>query len=377
MHVLVNGTSARLGGGITVLRNLLPAFAAEDGGRHRYTVVALDEVARVLDPGHPRIRVVPFRHKGMAGRLFWEQISLPARATSGRADVLLSPANLGVLGAPLPQVLMFQNMAPFDPSVCSRADGALYRRLSLLKWLGIASAHAVKKLVFISRFAQRSILPQLGVSALRSECIYLGSDPSFRPAALERAPSTLARLDVRRPYVLTVSNFYLYKNFVQLVRGFARSRAQLPADVTLVIAGAEHDAAYAARVRQTVEQEAVGTSVRLLGQVPYEDLPALYAAASLFVFPSSCENFPNILVEGMASGAPTLASKLGPMPEIAGDGAAYFDPFDPDDIARCIVEAWKSPELRERLRAAGMAQAAKYRWSDTARSLLGVLEAAV
>jgi glycosyltransferase involved in cell wall biosynthesis len=373
VHVLVNATSARLGGGITVLRNLLPALVAEDGGENRYTVVALDEVAGRMDPGHERIRFVPFRHRGMTGRLFWEQLSLPLLAATGRAEVLLSPANLGVLGAPLPQVLMFQNMAPFDPSVCARTEGARHRRLSLLRWLGIASAHAVKRLVFISRFAQRSILPQVRVSAERSDCIYLGRDPAFTPSALMRAPEVLGRLGVERPYVLSVSHFYQYKNFVELVRGFALARPSLPAETSLVIAGGEHEAEYAARVRRVIAEEHLEGAVRLLGEVPYESLPPLYAAASLFVFPSSCENFPNILVEGMASGAPTLASRLGPMPEIAGDGAAYFDPFDPADIARSIVEAWRKPGVRDALRAAGLERAERYRWNETARGLLDVL----
>jgi len=129
------------------------------------------------------------------------------------------------------------------------------------------------------------------------------------PTALDRAPATLASLGVRRPYVLAVSHFYHYKNYVELVRGFAHARPRLPKDVTLVIAGGEHEVDYAARVRHTIELEGVQDCVQLLGEVPYKDLPPLYAAASLFVFPSSCENFPNILVEGMASGAPTLASR--------------------------------------------------------------------
>jgi glycosyltransferase involved in cell wall biosynthesis len=114
--------------------------------------------------------------------------------------------------------------------------------------------------------------------------------------------------------------------------------------------------------------------VHLLGHVPYDKLPTLYAAASLFLFPSTCENFPNILIEAMASGVPTLASKLGSMPEIAGDGAAYFDPFNTEDIAQQIGHYWKDESARASLRERGMKQSQRYSWDETAQSVLSILE---
>jgi glycosyltransferase involved in cell wall biosynthesis len=116
--------------------------------------------------------------------------------------------------------------------------------------------------------------------------------------------------------------------------------------------------------------------VQLVGAVPHEDLPGLYARAQAFVFPSSVENFPNILVEGLSSGVPTFASRLGPMPEIAGDAASYFDPYDPDDIARALVRAVLDDELRRTLRSRALARVGRFAWPSTARELLGVFEEA-
>ena len=72
VHVLINATSARLGGGITVLRNLLPALCAQDGGRHRYSVVARPEARPQLDPGDRRIRfATPPLGEAILGRIAW------------------------------------------------------------------------------------------------------------------------------------------------------------------------------------------------------------------------------------------------------------------------------------------------------------------
>src|SRR5262245_34863538 len=98
MNVFINATSVRLGGGITVIRNLLPAMVAVDNELHRYTVVARTDVREWLDPRHPRVRMVTSERGGRSGitRLFWEQVALPVRAGLASADVLLSPANLAV-----------------------------------------------------------------------------------------------------------------------------------------------------------------------------------------------------------------------------------------------------------------------------------------
>jgi glycosyltransferase involved in cell wall biosynthesis len=174
--------------------------------------------------------------------------------------------------------------------------------------------------------------------------------------------------------VLSVSQFYFYKNFVELVIGFARARRAISASVELVIAGEEYDRDYAELVRRTAAREGVTDCVRLVGQVPYTDLPALYAGAELFVFPSACESFPNILIEGMASGTPTISSNRASMPELAGDGAYYFDPFEPDEIAAQIVRLWHDGRAREDLRSRGLARCERYTWEQTARETLRLFE---
>jgi glycosyltransferase involved in cell wall biosynthesis len=376
MHVLINATSARLGGGITVLRNLLPALCAEDGGSHRYTVVARAEVKSRLDPGHERVKMVTPAFGAIGLRVAWEQLALPLQSAFGRAELLFSPAGLATLAAPVPQVLMVQNFYPFDRDAIRRSTPRTRRRLWLLRELGTFSARAVRKVVFISDFARAALVPLFRLDPSRAARVHLGRDPAFSPAARAQAPALLARLGVRGPYLLSVGDFYPYKNLVELVLGFSRARAQLPPGIPLLLAGAGHDAEVMAAVRAMIVREGLEAQVKLLGQVAYEDLPALYAGASLFIFPSSCESFPNILVEGLACGAPTLSSRSGPMPEVAGDGAAYFDAFDPDDLAAAIARTFNDAALQASLRERGLAQAARYSWPSTARGLLDVFDEA-
>jgi glycosyltransferase involved in cell wall biosynthesis len=243
--------------------------------------------------------------------------------------------------------------------------------------MGIGTSHGASTVIFISNFARRNTEPRLGLAGQRVSQVYLGRDLSFRPEAKTRAPALLQRLGVRGRYVLSVSQFYVYKNLTQLALGFARACRGLPDDVSLVFAGAEIEPAYVEQVKRVVAREGISHRVHFLGQVPYADLPPLYAAASMFVFPSTCESFPNILIEGMSSGVPTLSSCLGPMPELAADGATYFDPFDPDDIAGSILRIWTNPAEASALAQRGVEVAQRYSWDATARQLLTEFERAV
>jgi len=310
-------------------------------------------------------------------RIVWEQLALPVRSLLGGADVLLSPSNLAVLGSPVPQLLMFQNLVPFSPEVIRRRRDVGRFRFGLLRHAGILSAKVAEQVVFISGAQRDAILPWLDIPPARTALVYLGRDLAFSPAAKADSPELLQRLGLRPPYLLCVSQFYHYKNLVELVRGFALALPRLGPDVQLVFAGALHEPAYVAEVRAAIAQEGLGERVRILGHLPYESLPPLCAAAALFLFPSTCESFPNILIEGLASGIPVLSSNRCSMPELAQAGAVYFNPDSPEEIGCAIADLWNDPAAQERLRAAGVAQAARYSWGATADRLLELMEQAV
>jgi glycosyltransferase involved in cell wall biosynthesis len=272
---------------------------------------------------------------------------------------------------------MFQNVAPFTRDVVEAYDESgehrIARRLKLLRRLGIISAHRARRVVFISRAQEATILPQLNIAPDRASVIYTGWDKRFTPEAKSSAAPFLRRHGIGPRYLLSVSHMYRYKNLVELVRGYSIAAKGLPDDVQLVLVGAEPEANYATAVRRAVDESGLAGRVRILGHVPSDDLPPLYAAASMFLFPSTCESFPNILLEALASGAPTLTSNMCSMPEIATNGADYFDPRSPDELASRILSLWNAPTRRTALALAGVARAQQFSWNRMAEELLLLL----
>jgi glycosyltransferase involved in cell wall biosynthesis len=115
-------------------------------------------------------------------------------------------------------------------------------------------------------------------------------------------------------------------------------------------------------------------NVSLTGFVSDEDLALLYNAASIFVLPSLDEGFGLPVVEAMACGLPVATSARGSLPELIGDAGLNFDPLDVSDIARAIARLLGDSDLRQSLRARGLARAQAFSWSRSARQMMTVFE---
>ena len=108
------------------------------------------------------------------------------------------------------------------------------------------------------------------------------------------------------------------------------------------------------------------------GRIARSDLPCLFVAADLFVYPSLYEGFGLPVLEAMACGAPVVTSNVSSLPEIAGEAALLVDPLDVGDLAQAMRQALADPELRRHLRAKGLEQARRFTWEATTRATLRV-----
>ena len=93
-------------------------------------------------------------------------------------------------------------------------------------------------------------------------------------------------------------------------------------------------------------------------------LLSLTVALSLYPWPA----------QAMRCGTPVVAAEATSLPEVAGDAAHYCDPFNVSDIARALHEVCSDPDLRDKLRAAGIKRAQRYTWDLAATALWNSFE---
>jgi glycosyltransferase involved in cell wall biosynthesis len=116
-------------------------------------------------------------------------------------------------------------------------------------------------------------------------------------------------------------------------------------------------------------------AIRITGPVSQIEMPALYRAASVLVFPSVTEGFGLAVLEAAASGIPVITSRIAPFTEYLDDGdAAWCNPYDIISISDAILRALE-PTQRHALIACGRQVAARHSWQLTAAAHLHVYAA--
>jgi glycosyltransferase involved in cell wall biosynthesis len=95
-------------------------------------------------------------------------------------------------------------------------------------------------------------------------------------------------------------------------------------------------------------------------------LPALYACAKLFVFPSSDEGFGLPVLEAMACGAPVLVSNGGALPEVVGEAGIIFNLSETDGLSKTMSACLKDEKLCVSLKEKGLSHASLFSWQKTA-----------
>jgi glycosyltransferase involved in cell wall biosynthesis len=118
-----------------------------------------------------------------------------------------------------------------------------------------------------------------------------------------------------------------------------------------------------------------GGRVVATGYVPDEHVLPLLSNADLLAFPSWYEGFGLPVLDAQALGIPIACSTAASLPEVAGQGAVYFDPYSVDEMAAVIRDCLQRPGLRTALAAQGTLNAERYSWNRTARLTLDVYQA--
>jgi glycosyltransferase involved in cell wall biosynthesis len=301
----------------------------------------------------------------------WHQVGLPALCKKRGYDVLFLPAanRRMPFWVPCPTVGTVHDFSSahveekYDPArmfFIKRVTPVLIRRLNMVLTV---SENSKKDIVNFCKIPEeRVVVTPNGVDL----DIYY---PDDRDLALDRVKRAY---EVRSPFILYVSRIeHPGKNHVRLIRAFSSFKAKTGLPHKLVLAGSKWSRAN--EVSEVAAHSAHSDDIYFIGFVNNSDLPSLYRAAELFVFPSLYEGFGMPILEAMACGTPVVCSNQSSMPEVAGDAALLFDPYDEDDICLKMESILSNVSLREQCVEKGLERSRLFSWASTASKTLEVI----
>lgn len=367
ISVGIDATNISSGGGLNHLVEMLRAADPLSAGIHKVIVFCSSKTAGLI-PIKPWLEIITpsWTNGRLLRRVIGQQILLNMQLRATKCNILFSPGGTLPWKVKIPTVTMSQNMLPFEVSRAKLFGCLSLMRIKLLL-LRVAQERAFYRaqgLIFLSNYAHKSIASVLGEFRAKVAKIPHGIETRFfNSPRVQRPFKEFTTLNPCR--ILYVSILMPYKHQVEVVEAVNRLRAQgFPVEISFV---GELWGWYGKKVLRLIScLDPNGEFLRLIGYVEFMELHKLYKQADLFLFASSCENLPNILIEAMAAGLPVLASEYGPMPEVLGDAGSYFDPESPDSIANSIIKVAKDINLRELQSQAARAKAKAYSWEKCA-----------
>lgn len=372
MRLGIDASNLRGGGGVTHLVELLAAAEPEGHGFSEVTVWGGLATLRQIEQ-RPWLKKIyqPALDQNLFYRTLWQNGRLSKLAETGKCDVLLVPGG-SYLGRFRPVVIMCRNMLPFEWKELRRYGWSrMTLKFLILRAVQRRSFRRADALIFLTKYAQNVVVGEMELSSRETRIIPHGVNARFLNPHVEHAP--LSRFSVDDPFrIIYVSIIDVYKHQWNVAEAVAQLRsAGLP--ITLDLIGPAYPRALS-RLRATLERlDPTGDFIRYRGPVLHSELHMSYKNASMCVFASSCENMPNILLEAMESGLPVACSDRGPMREIAGEGAVYFNPENVTDIARAIRTLAIDSGLRATKAGLSSERAKAFTWVRCAHETLRFL----
>jgi glycosyltransferase involved in cell wall biosynthesis len=290
-----------------------------------------------------------------------QQWQIPRLLRKAGVDLYHSPYYLMPYRPGIPTVLTVYDLIPLHFPQFVSARARLLFRLAM-----ILALRAADQVIAISEATRQDLQRAFRLPQEKIQVIPLAAEQNFRPPTAGEIQRVRSKYSLPEEYVLYLGINKPHKNLAGLVGAWAQlTRQRLSGNEKLVIAGA-WDPRYP-QVKQLATRLNLTQAIIFLGTIPDADLPAVYGAARLFVFPSLYEGFGLPVLEALSCGTPVACSRASSLPEVAGEAAVYFDPAGPDRIAEVLARTLNNEALLEDLSARGLEQARKFSWRRTAQ----------
>lgn len=301
---------------------------------------------------------------------FWEGVNVPNILHGENLQLYHVPQN-GV-GIPLnkqcPFVITLHDVIPFRmPETVSDRYIHIFNEV-LPKIVSLCDG-----IITVSDFSKYDIAKAFNYPLNKIYVTHLAAENIYKPLDKKCCMEIIkTKYSINSNFILYVGGFSPRKNISGLLKAFAKAASKLEKGMQLVIAG--YKGKSYEMYKALCERLNISEKVVFPGFIDINDMPCLYNASSLLVYPSFYEGFGLPPVEAMACGTPVIASNVTSIPEITKDNALLIDPNNIDELSNTIITALYDLDLRKLLIAKGLTLSNTLNWRNTAISTINAYQ---
>ncbi|MBU4349103.1 glycosyltransferase family 4 protein [bacterium] len=372
MRIAIDARMGDTSGGIGVYIRALISHLVEIDRNNQYFIIVYKHGDRSFVPSADNFSILEssISHKHYFIKDLWNQIFLPFLLEANSIDLYFNPRYiLPFFKGKTKMVVTIHDMIAFlYPEIWRGISGFRIRNYIKL------SSQRADTIITDSICAKKDIVQILNIPDDKIKVMYCGVNNNlFKPISdLFLQKSVKRKYGIQKDFILAIGPLNLRKNHGRLIDAYGKLPKYIITDYQLVIIG-EKRGTYNNLLKK-VSKNCVVDDIVFTGFISEKEMPMVISAASLFVFPSLYEGFGIPPLEAMACGTPVVASNISSIPEVVGDAALLFDPYNINEMASAIYRAITDKNLRQELVQKGFERVKKYSWENTAKEILGVFE---
>lgn len=211
------------------------------------------------------------------------------------------------------------------------------------------------RIIAVSECTKNDIVRYYGISADKIDVVYQGCDSQFKETVPEERKQALRKkYNLPDRYILYLGSIEDRKNLLLL----AKALPYLPQDTRVVAVGKRTP--YTGKVEKFLADNSLTERMTFMHGIPFDELPAFYQMAEIFVYPSKFEGFGIPLLEALNCGVPVIAATGSCLEEAGGPDSIYVSPYDEKELADAITRVRNDKDLREHMIEAGKRFASKF-----------------
>lgn len=313
--------------------------------------------------------------KKLKGKTYfdWEQFSLPAAVKKEKIDFLHSTCNTSAIRNTVPLLLTLHDIYYLEhfnfKGTAYQNFGNLYRRIIVPKVVKRS-----KFIITVSEYEKEVISDFLHLPKEKIKVVYNAVNSRFNTSySVSDVENVRKKYQLPESYILHLGNTAPQKNTRNAIIAYTQYCRSTGNPVPIVIL--DYAKALVLTQLKETKNDDLAKHFYFPGFITSNEMPLVYNAATLFLYPSLRESFGLPILEAMGCGTPVITSSAAAMPEVAGNAALLVNPHDTDSLAEKIEELLGDTSLQSELTQKGIQRAAQFTWKKSASDLLEIYKA--